>query len=163
MARRKIETIKPKLDDRVFLEYLKIVTPAIKDEIEQATLKTARKGVKEYHIRLYKGHGVRRGNDGHPKRPKGTYKKSVKFNDLSRKERGFFSFQIAAKPPEHRLTHLLENGHDIVKYPDGVKTIVGHANPLKNGLVEPVQNWADNQIIEAYKQAIDKALKKGKQ
>lgn len=50
-------------------------------------------------------------------------------------------YVIYNKAPTYRLTHLLENGHDVVV--NGQK--VGRALPQVH--IEPVEGWLENEII----------------
>ena len=50
-------------------------------------------------------------------------------------------YVIYNKAPTYRLTHLLENGHDVVV--NGKK--VGHASPQVH--IAPVEGWLENEII----------------
>lgn len=48
----------------------------------------------------------------------------------------------------YRLTHLLENGHDVVV--NGVK--VGHANPQVH--IKTVDEWVQNEVMQRLQEAL---------
>ena len=50
--------------------------------------------------------------------------------------------------PTYRLTHLLENGHDVVV--NGVK--VGHANPQVH--IKPVDEWVQDEVMQRLQEAL---------
>lgn len=52
------------------------------------------------------------------------------------------------KKPTYRLTHLLENGHDVVV--NGVK--VGHANPQVH--IKPVDEWVQDEVMQRLQEAL---------
>ena len=52
------------------------------------------------------------------------------------------------KKPTYRLTHLLENGHDVVV--NGQK--VGHANPQVH--IKPVDEWVQEEVPKRLEEAL---------
>ena len=52
------------------------------------------------------------------------------------------------KKPTYRLTHLLENGHDVVV--NGKK--VGHANPQVH--IKPVDDWVQSELPKRLEEAL---------
>lgn len=52
------------------------------------------------------------------------------------------------KKPTYRLTHLLENGHDVVV--NGKK--VGHANPQVH--IKPVDEWVQEEVPKRLEEAL---------
>ena len=73
---------------------------------------------------------------------KGKYAK----NWAVKKERG--KATVYNKAPTYRLTHLLENGHDVVV--NGKK--VGHANPQVH--IKPVDDWVQSELPKRLEEAL---------
>lgn len=63
-----------------------------------------------------------------------------------KKERG--RAVVYSRPPHYRLTHLLENGHDIVR--DGKK--IGHVDPQVH--IKPVEEWTQEEIQKRLEEAL---------
>lgn len=93
----------------------------------------------------------------------GIYKKSFTVIDLS-ENRWHIGFQVVAKKPHYRLTHLLENGHRIKLFTPGHGEQTKHGNigmsfvsTLRTGNrtkeiphIEPGQTYAEDRIIRLY-------------
>lgn len=63
-----------------------------------------------------------------------------------KKERG--RAVVYSRAPHYRLTHLLENGHDVVR--NGKK--VGHVNPQVH--IKPVEEWTQEEIQKRLEEAL---------
>lgn len=63
-----------------------------------------------------------------------------------KKERG--RAVVYSRAPHYRLTHLLENGHDIVR--DGKK--IGHVDPQVH--IKPVEEWTQEEIEKRLEEAL---------
>lgn len=77
-----------------------------------------------------------------PKKTKGKgagrYAKGWKIDQKAKKTYA----QTIIHNKEYQLTHLLENGHEIVR--DG--KVVGHAKPQPH--IKPVEEWVKNEMVE---------------
>jgi hypothetical protein len=99
----------------------------------------------------------------------GIYKKSFTIIDLS-ENKWHIGFQVVAKKPHYRLTHLLENGHRIKIFTPGrgeqtkrgnigmsfVTTLRTGARTHSFPHIEPAQTYADNAIIALYKDTVNR-------
>ena len=63
-----------------------------------------------------------------------------------KKERG--RAVVYSRAPHYRLTHLLENGHDIVR--NGKK--IGHVDPQVH--IKPVEEWTQEEIQKRLEEAL---------
>jgi len=63
-----------------------------------------------------------------------------------KKERG--RAVVYSRAPHYRLTHLLENGHDIIR--DGKK--IGHVDPQEH--IKPVEEWTQEEIQKRLEEAL---------
>lgn len=103
----------------------------------------------------------------------GIYKKSFIINNFA-ESKWKVGFQVYAKKPHYRLTHLLENGHRIKLFRRGsgtptfrgnigmnfVKTKLrpsGNTKDFKH--IEPGQEYAEKQVPKLYQDAYTKSLK----
>lgn len=93
----------------------------------------------------------------------GIYRKSFTAINLS-ENKWHIGFQVVAKKPHYRLTHLLENGHRIKIFTPGHGDLTKHGNigmsfvsTAKTGNrtrkiphIEPGQAYAEDKIIRLY-------------
>ena len=118
-------------------------------------LKTATK--RKVQSNLFIDHGLE----------EGIYKKSFKINTFS-ENKWHVGFQVFAKKPHYRLTHLLEDGHQIVlfRWGQGRRTKWGnlgmvetstwrHPNGRTTAIphIEPAQKYAEGKVGELYREA----------
>lgn len=112
-----------------------------------------RKKVKSY---LKKGSGV----------DEGIYKKSFIINNFA-ESKWHIGFQVFAKKPHYRLTHLLEDGHEVwvFRRGGGRKTKWGNFGMVllnkttkKIPHIAPSQEYAEDKIKDLYEETINKNL-----
>ena len=82
-----------------------------------------------------------------PKRPGGG-KYARSWTQKKEKTYGSIDTVIIHNAKHYQLTHLLENGHDIVR--DGKR--IGHVNPKEH--IAPVERWAEKALPEAVKREL---------
>lgn len=128
----------------------------IESKIPSIRTKTKRK-VQSY---LKKGSGV----------DTGIYKKSFIINNFSR-NKWEVGFQVFAKKPHYRLTHLLEDGHDIWVFRKGGNRRTKWGNfgmvkiPKTTKRIEhiaPSQKFANEKVLDLYSEAISNAIERTK-
>lgn len=102
----------------------------------------------------------------------GVYKKSFIINDFA-ESKWHIGFQVFAKKPHYRLTHLLEDGHRIKMFTPGrgdmtkwgnvgmsfVKTRrrpAGYTQRIKH--IEPGQKFADEEVPRLYRTSYIKIM-----
>lgn len=84
-----------------------------------AAAEACNKEIKQY---LRKGHGLRTGD----------YRSHFSL-DQEWLERHHYKREWFVDEGRHRLTHLLEKGHEIKhRFPDGTERVVGHAEPVNH-------------------------------
>lgn len=88
---------------------------------------------------------------GKAPRKTGKYKRSLTV-EITNKD-GAAGFQVYAKPPHERLTHLLESGHK-TRLKTGQYGTKAHTSPQPH--FAPVQEWADKEILKRVEEAIKK-------
>lgn len=150
--------ISVKSNARDWVKYLNRVpteTQLIIDEnIPNVRSRTKRK-VKSY---LTNGSGVN----------EGIYKKSFVINNYA-ESKWHVGFQVFAKKPHYRLTHLLEYGHrkKVFRWGVGKQTkwgnvgmvfIQGQTKSIPH--IQPSQEYAEEAVIKLYDKAIKKSLER---
>ena len=83
-----------------------------------------------------------------PKGARGDFKRNIASKEVRRNVAGDQTYAWYVKPPDHRLTHLLVKGHATR---DGGRT---RANPFLEDAMA--------QVLPAYEQQVQEALKDGK-
>lgn len=71
---------------------------------------------------------------------------------VDNKSKKYYAHQIIHNK-QYQLTHLLENGHDVVR---GGK-VVGHTNAQKH--IKPVEEWVKEEVAKEIEQEIGKGIK----
>jgi len=153
--------IKIKISDNFqdFAKWLSKTPEAIQLKIDERIPYIRRSTKKEVQNHLTIGHGV----------DEGIYKKSFKINNYAQ-SKWEVAFQVYAKDPHYRLTHLLEYGHRIkvFRWGQGEPTKRGNVgmvfiNSLRHGThteaiphIAPAQKYADDKVYELYDKTIDK-------
>ena len=126
----------------------------LKLEAKATPLKTKTKKIVQSYLRP--NHGV----------DEGIYKKSFKINDYSQ-TRWELCFQVFAKKPHYRLTHLLEYGHDVwlFQWGRGRRTKWGNVGMNKIAKttklvphIEYGQKYAEKQYPILYDEGVNSVL-----
>ena len=113
-------------------EINKILTDYCKDvdntmiEVEEEVANEAVKKLKQTSPKKKKG------------KKAGHYAKSWAIDQKSKKQYA----QTIIHNKDYQLTHLLENGHDIIR--NG--KVVGHASPQPH--IKPVEEWVQKEMVE---------------
>lgn len=87
-------------------------------------------------------------------RGRGKYRRAMRVK-VDRDDPLVFTKLWYVNPPYHRLTHLLEKGHPIVKEKGGAA--VGHAKAYEH--IGPGEKWAKQELMERLKEAVEDASK----
>lgn len=100
----------------------------------------------------------------------GVYKRSFTINNYS-ESKWQLGFQVVARKPHYRLTHLLEHGHEskVFKWGQGRPTIwgnVGMVNIGRRGMnvmgasqhIQEGQDYAEKKVIDLYIKAVNHAF-----
>ena len=130
-------------------------TQIIIDENIPSIRKNTKRNVQSH---LVKGSGV----------DEGVYRKSFRINDFSQ-SKWHVGFQVFARKPHYRLTHLLEYGHKkkVFRWGGSQRTKWGNFGMVVLGgqtkaipHIEPAQNYAENQVTQLYRKAIKKSMER---
>lgn len=140
-----------------FARWMNNVPESIQLSIDEQipTIRRSTKRVVQSHLTL--GHGV----------DEGIYKKSFRINNYTQ-SKWEIGFQVYAKDPHYRLTHLLENGHRIkvFRWGQGEPTKNGNIgmvfiNSLRHGThtgaiphIAPAQEYADDKVYALYESTV---------
>lgn len=113
---------------------------------------------------LYKGHGM----------DTGIYKRSFTINNYA-ESKWHIGFQVFAKKPHYRLTHLLEDGHEskVFRRGKGKPTKWGNIGMVNIGRrganitgasqhIAEGQKYAEDKIQKIYEEAINKSMERMK-
>lgn len=144
---------------RNYAAWLNGVPEKIQHRLEDKTPKLKRNTKKVVQNHLVPGKGV---DDG-------IYRKSFTINDYSQ-SKWEISFQVFAKKPHYRLTHLLEDGHKVVvfKWGRGSPTKWGnigmnyiHKRTMNIPHIEPGQLYAEKNFPILYDEGVNYVLQEG--
>lgn len=103
--------------------------------------------------RLHKGYGVN----------KGIYIKSLYIKNSSELRKDYFCYQVGARSPHYRLTHLLENGHKVRGCFDRRKSKKGDIPTRKITHIVYGQDYVDKHATNKIVEAVNDAFGKGEQ
>ena len=151
-----------KINTEDYVRWLNDVPQRIQREIEEDIPVLRRNTKKIVQSKLKKGNGV----------DEGIYRKSFIINNFA-ESKWHIGFQVFAKKPHYRLTHLLEDGHRIKVFTrgKGVKTYNGNigmsfvktrmrpsgvTKSIKH--IEPGQEYAEEQLPILYRKSYTKIL-----
>ena len=109
-------------------------------DVDKVVLEVEEKVAKEAVKKLKKSSPKAKRNGGHK-----HYADDWKVDNKSKK---LYSHQIIHNK-QYQLTHLLENGHNIISH----GKVVGHAKPQKH--IKPVEEWVKSEV----EKEIERALK----
>lgn len=162
--------IKDNIQD--YIKYLGNVAEEAQVEVDRkipriasATTKAVKKELDE-NTTHYPSGRVKSGKGGYSQ---GIYKKSIRSYNFA-ESKWHVGFQVYAKKPHYRLSHLLENGHvnKQFRWGKGSPTRFGNKGmiimPFKTIQVphiEPGQEFANEKVIEMYHKALNESLSKG--
>ena len=90
----------------------------------------------------------------------GIYKRSLRVVDSSQLRTGYFCYQVVAKKPHYRLTHLLENGHKMVPNKHFYRPI---AKTKAYPHIIFGQDYVDENAMKKIKEAINESFGKGEE
>lgn len=158
---------------RSYIEWLTVVPEMIQLEVESELPRVRRATKKEVQSHLTSDFGV----------DEGVYRRSFIINNYSN-SKWEVAFQVYAKKPHYRLTHLLEDGHKTILFrwgkgrPTHITGAVGMSqifkteNNYKNHKhepgwtgsvehIEPGQEYAEKELPNLYDKGINKVLKRG--
>lgn len=162
---------------RDYAQWVSGVPQKIQLQVEEKTPRLKKRTKKEVQKHLTTKFGV----------DEGVYKKSFKINDYAQ-TKWQVAFQVFAKKPHHRLTHLLEGGnppmygHATILFrwgkgrPTTKKGVIGMSHVYQTKLhykghhhiigytglvrhIEPGQEYAEEQLPILYDEGINKTLK----
>lgn len=88
----------------------------------------------------------------------GIYKKSLRVVDSSQLRMGYFCYQVVAKKPHYRLTHLLENGHKMVPNRHFYRPV---ARTKSYPHIIYGQDYVDENAMKKIKESIKESFGKG--
>ena len=160
-----IITLDVKSNMQEYAKWLNFVPEHIQTEVERKIPTISRGTKRTVKSKLVPGMGV----------DEGVYKASFKTNNFA-ESKWEVGFQVFAKKPHYRLTHLLEDGHEIWLFTPGTGRMtrfgnigMSHVSTLRrpsgrtNAIehIQPGQTYADEKVIKLYKDAIEQTLKKG--
>lgn len=152
-----------------YVKYLNNVPEKTQLDLENEFPKLRQNTKKTVQHHLKKGSA---GADGRLTEPggfrTGTYKKSMTINNFA-ESRWMLGFQVFARKPHYRLSHLLEDGHVsyCFRWGRGRPTYLGNIGMvrIKHGKktikiphIEPGQEYAEKQIVVLYKNTMSKHL-----
>ena len=158
MAQYVFFTVKDNAKD--WVKYLNTVAEKTQLDIDEKLPNLRRNTKRTVTNELFKGHGMETG----------IYKKSFTINNyaLSKWEIGF---QVFAKKPHYRLTHLLEDGHEskVFRWGKGKLTKWGNKGMVNIGRrgrnvkgasqhIAKGQEYAEKKVQRLYMEAINKSL-----
>ena len=109
-------------------------------DVDKAVLNAEEKVAKEAVKKLKKTSPKAKRNGGHR-----HYADDWKVDNKSKKN---YSHQIIHNK-QYQLTHLLENGHNIVSH----EKVVGHAAPQKH--IKPVEEWVKDEVEKEIRRALN--------
>lgn len=109
-------------------------------DVDKAVLNAEEKVAKEAVKKLKKTSPKAKRNGGHR-----HYADDWTIDNKSKKN---YSHQIIHNK-QYQLTHLLENGHNIVSH----GKVVGHAKPQKH--IKPVEEWVKDEVEKEIRRALN--------
>lgn len=158
MAQYVFFTVKDNAKD--WVKYLNTVAEKTQLDIDEKLPAVRRNTKKTVQDQLYKRHGS----------DTGVYKRSFTINNYAN-SKWEIGFQVFAKKPHYRLTHLLEDGHKskVFRWGKGRRTKWGNIGMVdigRRGLnikgasqhIAEGQQYAEDKVQNLYRQAIQKSL-----
>lgn len=143
-----------------WVRYLNTVAEKTQIDIDQKIPTVSSNTRKNVRGHLTKGNGV----------DEGVYRKSFIINNFA-ESKWHVGFQVFAKKPHYRLTHLLEYGHKkkVFRWGGSIRTKWGNFGMVVIGgqtkaipHIEPAQDYAEEKVIKLYREAILRSMERMK-